>query len=39
MNLLEIFQIIDEIKQEINNFADGEPQFDDLTLLVLKILS
>ncbi len=34
---LEADKIIDVIKKEINEFAGGEPQFDDLTLLVLKV--
>ena len=34
---LEADKIIDEIIHEINKFAEDEPQFDDLTLLVLKV--
>lgn len=30
--------IINEIKQEIETFADGVPQFDDITLVVLKVV-
>lgn len=33
---LKAVKIVNEIKQEINRHADGRPQFDDITLMVLK---
>ena len=36
-HLLDAENLIDEIRQEINTYADGQPQFDDITLMVLKV--
>ena len=37
-NHLSAKDLVDKIKNEIMNFTQGEPQFDDLTLFALKVL-